>query len=211
MEMSPARQRVLFAVIVVVLAALGYSLVLPSLRHHAATAAPASSPTPSPSISTSNAAAPTVTTVPVATPSSVANIYNWLPFTQADLADAAALTVRFCVKYETYTYTEKAAGYIAAMKGLITSELASTLQEGYSAPGVAALRTGQKQLSSGTASIMSLRAFGQTSMTFVVTVGQHLVSTRGTTSATTPFAVTITGSGDSWQVSDIELASQGNT
>jgi hypothetical protein len=48
-------------------------------------------------------------------------------------------------------------------------------------------------------------------MTFVVSVGQHLVSSRGTTSSTTRFAVTVTGSGDSWQVSDIELASLGNT
>jgi hypothetical protein len=213
MELSPARQRVLFAIIVVALAALGYYLVLPGLRHHTAATAPTPSLTPStsPAPNTSSAAAPTVTVVPLATPSAAANIYNWLPFTPADLADAAALTVRFSVEYETYTYTEKAAGYIAAMNGLITGELASTLQEGYSAPGVAALRTGQKQISSGTASIVSLRAFGQTSMTFVVSVGQHLVSSRGTTSSTTRFAVTVTGSGDSWQVSDIELASLGNT
>src|ERR1700722_4744851 len=211
MELSPARQKKLFVVLVVVLAALGYYVVLPGLHHHAAATAPSPRPTPSASPSTSSAAAPAVTVVPVATPSGAANIYNWLPFTQADLADAAALTVRFCVEYETYAYTEKAAGYTAAMNGLVTSGLASTLQEGYSAPGVAALRTGQKQISSGTASITSLRAFGQTSMTFVVSVGQRLVSTRGTTSSTTPFAVTVTGSGDTWQVSDIELASLGNT
>jgi 3-oxoacyl-ACP reductase-like protein len=212
MELSPARQRVLFAVIVVVLAALGYYLVLPGLRHHAAaTPSPSSTATPSPSTSTSSAAAPAVTAVPVAAPSAAANIYDWLPFTQADLADAAALTVRFCVDYETYTYTESAAGYIGPMSGLTTSELLATLQQGYSAPGVASLRTGQKQISSGTASITSLRAFGQTSMTFVVAVGQHLVSSKGTTSSTTQFAVTVTGSGDSWQVSDIELASLGNT
>ena len=40
---------------------------------------------------------------------------------------------------------------------------------------------------------------------------QHLVSSHGTSNGSTQYAVTLTGSGSSWQVSDIELASAGNS
>jgi hypothetical protein len=139
------------------------------------------------------------------------NIYSWLPFTQQDLADAAAVTVKFGVDYNTYSYTESAAAYVAKMSGLITGELATTLQASYSTPGVATLRTSQKQVSTGTAVVSSLRAFGPSSLTFVITTGQRLVSSRGTTNGSTQYAVTVTGSGSSWQVDDIELASAGNS
>jgi hypothetical protein len=139
------------------------------------------------------------------------NIYSWLPFTQQDLADAAAVTVKFGVDYNTYTYTENAAAYVAKMSGLITGELATTLQASYSTAGVASLRTSQKQVSTGTAVINSLRAFGPSSLTFVITAGQRLVSSHGTTNGSAQYAVTVTGSGSSWQVDDIELAAAGNS
>ena len=59
--------------------------------------------------------------------------------------------------------------------------------------------------------INSLRAFGPSSLTLIVTAGQHLVSSHGTTSGSTQYAVTVTGTGGSWQVSDIELESAGNS
>jgi hypothetical protein len=96
------------------------------------------------------------------------------------------------------------------MGSLITGQLAATLQAAYATPGVAQLRISQKQVSTGTAVIDSLRAFGPSSMTFVVTAGQRLLSARGTTTGSTQYAVTVTGAGRSWQVSDIELASAGN-
>jgi hypothetical protein len=139
------------------------------------------------------------------------NIYSWLPFTQQGLADAASVTVKFCVDYNTFTYTESPAAYVAKMGGLITGSLATTLQTSYSLPGVATLRSNQKQVSTGTAVINSLRAFGPSSLTFIVTTGQRLVSSRGTTNGSTQYAVTVTGSGSSWQVDDIELASAGNS
>jgi hypothetical protein len=139
------------------------------------------------------------------------DIYSWLPFTQQDLASAAAVTVRFTSAYNTFSYTEKPAAYVAAMNGLITGQLATTLEAAYSVPGVARLRTEEKQVSTGTAVISSLRAFGPSSMTFVVTATQHLVTTKGTSNGSTQWAVTVTGSGSSWLVSDIEPKNAGNT
>jgi 3-oxoacyl-ACP reductase-like protein len=211
-ELSSRQRSAVFAVIVIALAALGYYLIVPA-THTGGHAAATLSPTPaSQSAATATAQAPAAAPV---TPSAAAaggvNIYAWLPFTQQDLADAALVAVRFSIDYNTYTYTENAAAYVARMTGLITGELAATLQAGYSTPGVASTRTSQQQVSTGTAAINSLRAFGPSSLTFMVNTAQHLVSSHGTSNGSTQYAVTLTGSGSSWQVSDIELSSAGNS
>ena len=208
MELSPRQRSAVFVVVVIALAALGYYLVVPAVTHgHGHTAA---SPAASPSAAASRSApAPTVTAS--AADANGVNIYAWLPFTPQDLAAASAVAVRFSIDYNTFTYTESAADYVGAMGRLITGQLATTLQAAYQTPGVASLRTSQKQVSTGSAVINSLRAFGPSSMTFVVTAGQRLVTANGTSSGSTQYAVTVTGSGASWQVSDIELESAGNT
>ena len=202
MDLSPAQQKAVFVLVVVVLAALGYWLILPKLSHsggHSAaadsTSPAASAPASATSPGTTQTPASTVTASPTA--AGYVNIYSWLPFTQQALADAASVTDKFCVDYNTFTYTESPAAYVAKMGGLITGSLAATLQASYSTPGVATLRTNQKQVSTGTAVINSLRAFGPSSLTFIVTTGQRLVSSRGTTNGSTQYAVTVTGSGTS--------------
>ena len=219
MDLSPAQQKAVFVLVVVVLAALGYWLILPKLSHSGGHSAAAGSTSPAAS-TLAPASAPAEASVPgtpagtvTASPAAAGNvnIYSWLPFTQQGLADAASVTVKFCVDYNTFTYTESPAAYVAKMSGLITGQLATTLQASYSTAGVAALRTSQKQVSTGTAVINSLRAFGPSSLTFIVTTGQRLVSSKGTTNGSTQYAVTVTGSGSSWQVDDIELASAGNS
>jgi hypothetical protein len=207
-ELSPRQRSAVFVVVVIALAALGYYLVVPAVTHaHGHTAAsPAASAS---AVASESVPAPTVTAA--AADANGVNIYAWLPFTPQDLAAASAVAVRFSIDYNTFTYTESAADYVGAMGGLITGQLATTLQAAYQTPGVASLRTSQKQVSTGSAVINSLRAFGPSSMTFVVTTGQRLVTANGTSNGSTQYAVTVTGSGASWQVSDIELESAGNT
>jgi hypothetical protein len=141
------------------------------------------------------------------------DIYSWLPFTQQGLTAAAAVTEKFVVDYNThtYTYTESADDYVGRMNGLITTQLADTLRGLYSTPGVVKVRTSQKQVSTGTAVINSIRAFGPSSLTFIVTGTQHLATAKGTSSGSSQYAVTLTGSGTSWQVNDIELSSVGQS
>jgi hypothetical protein len=207
-ELSPRQRSAVFVVVVIALAALGYYLVVPAVTHaHGHTAAsPAASAS---AVASESVPAPTVTAS--AADANGVNIYAWLPFTPQDLAAASAVAVRFSIDYNTFTYTESAADYVGAMGGLITGQLATTLQAAYQTPGVASLRTSQKQVSTGSAVINSLRAFGPSSMTFVVTAGQRLVTANGISSGSAQYAVTVTGSGASWQVSDIELESAGNT
>jgi hypothetical protein len=209
-ELSPRQRSAVFALIVVALAALGYYLVVPAVTHSHPRAATSSAATPAATpAATSAVPAPTVTAS--AADAGGVNIYAWLPFTQQNLATAASVAVRFSVDYNTFTYTESAASYVGAMGGLITGQLATTLQAAYEIPGVAKLRTSQKQVSTGTAAISSLRAFGPSSLTFIVTAGQRLATASGTSSGSTQYAVTVTGSGGSWKVSDIELESAGNS
>jgi hypothetical protein len=213
-DLSPRQRSAVFAGIVIVLAALGYYLVVPAVTHSHAPAAAASSSAPatgSPSATAPDSAgAPAPTVTASAADAGGVNIYAWLPFTQQDLSAAAAVAARFSVDYNTFTYTESAADYVGAMGDLITGQLATTLQAAYQTPGVASLRKSQKQVSTGTAVINSLRAFGPASMTFIVTAGQRLATSNGTSNGSTHYAVTVTGSGRSWQVSDIELESAGN-
>jgi len=209
-ELSPRQRTAVFIAVVVALAALGYYLVVPAVTHsHGSAQNAASTPASTPSATEqTQTAAPTIQASAAA--AGGPDIYAWLPFTQQNLAAAASVAVRFSVDYNTFTYTESATDYTGAMGGLVTSQLAGTLRGVYQTPGVAKLRTSQKQVSTGTAVISSLRAFGPSSLTFIVTAGQRLATSDGTSTASTQYAVTVTGSGSSWQVSDIELQSAGN-
>jgi len=221
MEPSSGQQRLLFVVVVLVLAGLGVYLI--SARTHNGTAAtPPASPTatsPAPPATQAPATSP-ASQAPATTPASVpasapsgsgkADIYQWLPFSQQDLTEAARTTVAFAADYDTYSYTETAAAYAGKMATLVTGELAATLKNAYATPGVAAQRTAQKQVSTGSGGIASIRSFGSGSITFVVNIAQQLATTQGTSTKTTQYAVTVVSAAGGWQVNDIELAGAGN-
>ena len=212
MDLSPGQQKAVFALVVVVLAALGYWLIVPRVSHSRAQAQPSPNPSATESVPSPPASAPTaVPTTPASASAGGVDIYSWLPFTQQGLAAAAAVTQKFLVDYNTYSYRESAAAFVGRMNGLITTQLASTLRGLYSQQGVAKVRSDQRQVSTGTAAISSLRAFGPSSLTFVATGTQHLTTSKGSSSASAQYAITVTGSGTSWQVDNIELASVGQS
>jgi hypothetical protein len=137
------------------------------------------------------------------------NIYRWLPFTESQLAKAASVVTQFGADYGTFSYHETTAEYTGRMQDLITSQLAQVIGRAYATAGVAKIRTRQKQVSAGSAVIDSLRAFGSSSLTFLVTIHQKITGTNRS-QPSTQYAVTVTGSNGGWQVNDIELASSGN-
>jgi len=203
MELSSGQQRLLFVLVVLGLAGLGVWLV--GTRHGTS-----ASPPPKPTVS----AAP-VTTTPVAAPATTngsggVDIYQWLPFSQQDLTAASRATVAFAGDWETWSYTESAPAYAAKMSGLVTSELSATLENDYATPGVAGLRTTQKQVSASSGGIASISTFGSGTITFVVNITQQLSTTSGTTHTTKQYTVTVVSGPDGWQVNDIELAGVGN-
>ena len=211
MDLNAGQRKTVFGLIVVVLAGLGVYMFVPgahggqtsgSPRPAARTPAPQATSLATPAVSPSPATA--------ATPSAP-DIYQWLPFTQAQLGSAATVVTQFGDTYGTWSYSQNATSYVATMRDLITSELADVIAQGYSVPGVAGQRTSKKQVSTGSAVINSLRAFGTSSITFVVTITEQVTDNAGRSLNSTQYAITVVGVGSSWQVNDIELASAGNS
>lgn len=202
MEFSPAARRLIFGLIVCALAGLGAYLIGPaahgassSTRHSGTVGKPAAAGRSA----AANAAVP-----------GKADIYQWLPFTPAGLNAAASVVVKFGDAYGSYAYTQNATAYVAPIVPIAAPQLVSQIAAAYSVPGVAATRLSAKQVAVGTATIGSIRAFGPSSITFLVQVSQQLTDTAGRRQQSTVYAVTVTGSGTSWQVTDVELATAGN-
>jgi hypothetical protein len=227
MELSPGRQRLLFVVVVIALVALGIFVIRG--RSDGNSAAPPANPTPPASAPATSGAAtgsPAATSSPPASspPASstatggATNIYQWLPFTESDLSTAAKTTVAFANVYANTSYTETKAAYAAKLAGLTTSQEAATLVSDFESPELAATRTADKQVATGTPTIVSISSFGpeppeppgSPSITFAVTIAQKLASTTGTITSTPEYTITIVSTATGWQVENIQLASLGN-
>src|SRR5215471_21523688 len=165
MDASPATRRVAFAVVVCAFAALGAYVLGPLAHRGGAPGAKA------PTVSAGRTPAPARSSP---SPGSPASIYQWLPFTQAGLTVAAEMVVRFGDAYGTYSYTEDGAAYVAPLQSVASAPLVGQIEAAYAAPGVAATRQGEKQVSVGTTTIGSIRAFGPGSLTFVALVTQQI-------------------------------------
>jgi hypothetical protein len=208
MELTQGQRRLAFVVTVLVLAGLGAFLLRPGTHASRPPAAASSPPRTPPSTASGVTAVASPSAGPV--PTGSVDIYRWLPFSQSALATAAGVTQQFGADYGTFSYTDSASAYVRRMQGLVTGQLSATLARGYATPGVASQRTQQKQVSSGSAVINSLRAFGGSSLTFVVTIKQAMSTSQGRSQTSGRYAITVSGSGTTWQVNDIELSTVGN-
>jgi hypothetical protein len=216
MELTPGRQRLVFVLIVVALAGLGVYLIRAN-----ESGTPAAAPSPSASTVAPPASATTPgippSSLPTPTPVSTAGgaeIYQWLPFTPADLTAAAQATASFAKDYVTWSYTESGSAYGATMQNLVTAEYLPVIEEGYETPGVAQQRTADKQVSTGSGTIDQITSFGAnpTTISFLVTINQQVTSTQQpTTASPQQYTVTVVSSGGTWQVNNMELLSQGNS
>ncbi len=198
-----------FGVVVLGLVALGAYLLYPAAHRptRAGDRPRAAESSSSPAAPFGSSSRPPAGTATTAGP----DIYQWLPFSQAGLGAAASVTVRFGDAYGTSSYAQSAAAYAARLRPLASAQLVGQIEAAYSAPGVASARTSSRQVSSARTVIDEIRAFGPTSLTFVVQVTQRVTDVRGSSLQTTSYAVTVTGDDTSWQVSDIEPAAAGNS
>jgi len=211
MDLTRTQRVLAFLGIVVVLGGTGAYLLISGRGHHAAATPSASASATTRGPVTPPPSAPSTPAGPSASTGPAPNIYQWLPFSQADLGPAARVTEEFGAAYDTYSYRESAAAYAASLRGLATSELATILARAYSTPGVASQRSQQRQVSSGRTAITSLRTFGASSLTFVATIYQTLHTTQGTGQQNAQWAITVANNGGTWLVNDIEPASAGNS
>jgi hypothetical protein len=220
MELTTGQQRLLFVFVVLALAGLGFYLIGGRGSGGTPAAAPSGSATatPAPTATPTGAgvAATSVppATVPAATPVSTAGgaeIYQWLPFTPADLAAAAQTTQEFATDYATWSYTEDTTAYAAKLTSLVTPREMPILESAYDTPGVAAQRKADKQVSKGSGTIDSIHAFATGTITFYVTISQQMTSTQPANTQSSQYAVTVVSLGGGWQVDGFELSSLGNS
>lgn len=224
MDATSFTRRAAFAFIVCALAALG-AWMLGSPARHGGTGrrAPAAVASPRPTdrgpggvpVTSPAVVAPTGPATPAAaTTPGQPGIYSWLPFSPAGLDAAATTAVRFARAYGTYSAAETGPAYAASLQPLAEADLVAELEAAYEAPGVAADRRAGRQSVTATAVISAIRALGPGSLTFVVQLTTQRLSGaagQGTQDAVTSYAVTVSGSGLTWLVSDIEPAAAGNS
>ncbi len=213
MEITPLQRRITFGLIVFVLVGLGAYLIGP-VAHGSGTAAPARSAPRSTPAASAPAPSPAPSPAPPAAEpgsSGAPDIYQWLPFTQAGLAAAAARARQFGTAYATYSYTETPAAYAASLAPFASAQLVAQVKAAYALPGVVAARTSARQVATASSVIQSLRAFGPSSLTFVVQITQDVSTASGRKQQATSYAITLTGGGPTWQVTYIELQNVGNS
>jgi hypothetical protein len=217
MELSPGQRRLLFVVVVIVLVGLGFFLI-DGRSHGTTSASSATTPTPSATASaTASASSAAATATPPATEPSAApsanatggaNIYQWLPFTQADLTAAAKNTLEFATDYVTWNSKESTTAYGAKMASLVTAQEDATLEDDFST----AARAAGNAVSTGSGTIDSISSFGSNpaSITFSVAIAQQVVPATGTPASPGQYSITLVSAGTGWQVNNIELSSLGN-
>jgi hypothetical protein len=197
MDLTDRQRKLLFAGLVVVLAAAGVFLTIGgggSDRHARAS----NSSTPSSAPAVPPASAPPVS-APPASPGSY-DIFSLLPFSQKDFNAAADVARRFTIAYGTYRFDEDPKTYVAAMQGLVTPDLANQLQQGASAPAVLQQRQRDQEVSTSDATLNSIRDIAKDQLIFLVTGTQHITKGGKTTDTSQQYAVTTTRSGGGWVV-----------
>jgi hypothetical protein len=195
MNLTDRQRKLVFAGLVVVLAAAGIFLTIGgggNGRHAGASHA-------SPSATTAPPVSAPPVTGPPPSPGSY-DIYSLLPFTQKDFTTAADVARRFVAAYGTYRYDEDPKAYLSRMQSLVTPDLAAQLQQGAAAPGELAQRQQDQEVSTCDATLNSIRDMGKDQLIFVATGNQHITKGGKTSDTGQQYAVTVTRSGGGWVV-----------
>jgi hypothetical protein len=208
MDLSDIQRKLLFAGLVVVLAAAGIFL---TISKHGNGGHTSHRSTPAAIASTQPPVVPTPTAVASPATPGQFDIYHLLPFTQQDFAAANNLAQQFMAAYGTYRYDQDPKTYAAGLANMTTAQLGAQLAQGASAPGLIQQRQKSQEVSVGTAIVMSIRDIQKDSIVFVVSEGQHITSTGKAANTSAEYAVTVQKAGGGWVVYAFEPASQGNS
>jgi len=123
-----------------------------------------------------------------------------LPFSQKDFTTAADVARRFTIAYGTYRYDEDPKAYVDRMRGMVTQDLASQLDQDAAAPGVLAQRKQDQEVSTSDATLDSLRDMARDQLIFLATGKQQITKGGKTSETSQQYAVTMTRSGGGWVV-----------
>jgi hypothetical protein len=198
MDLTDRQRKLLFAGLVVVLAAAGVFLTISSGSHRHAGAGRANTPTATPTVPQAGVTAPPVTGPPPS-PGSY-DIYSLLPFTQKDFTTAADTARRFTAAYGTYRFDEDPSAWVTRLRTMVVPDLATQLQQGAATPGVQPQRKQDQEVSTSDATLDSIRDIGKDQLIFLVTGRQHITKGGKASDTSQQYAVTMTRSGGGWVV-----------
>jgi hypothetical protein len=133
-----------------------------------------------------------------------------LPIPPARLQAAAALAARFTAAWDSWSWRQSPAAWLAVLRPMAAGPLYPALAQAAGTPGVLAQRTAARQTAAAITSKVQIRDLTPGSVTVTVTIRQVITGRTGTSHATASYAVTLTPHGSGWAVWDIEPASAGN-
>jgi len=151
---------------------------------------------------------------PAATPASspaATPLASILPFSPARLQAEVALASRFTAAWDSWSWRQSPAAWLAALTPMAAAELDPALAQAAGTPSVLAQREAARQSATAAVASATISDLTPGSVTVAVTVRQVTTSESGTSQVTASYAVTLTPAGSGWSVWDIEPAGAGNS
>jgi hypothetical protein len=147
-----------------------------------------------------------------AQPSSAAPpLASLLPFPPVRLQAAASLAGRFTAAWDSWSWKQPPAVWLAALQPVAAASLEPALAQAAGDRGVLARRAASRQAAVATVTALAIRDLTPGSVTVTATAAQVITSSSGTSRSTAAWAVTLTPAGSGWLVWDIEPAGAGNS
>ena len=144
---------------------------------------------------------------PAATPP----LASLLPFSPARLQAAASLAGRFTAAWDSWSWQQAPAAWLARLQPMAAASLEAALAQAAGDRGVLARRAAARQNARATVTALAIRDLTPGSATVTVTAAQVITGSSGTSRTSASWAVTLTPAGSGWLVQDIEPASAGNS
>jgi hypothetical protein len=134
-----------------------------------------------------------------------------LPFPPARLQAAASLAGRFTAAWDSWSWQQPPAAWLARLQPMAAASLEPALAQAAGDRSVLAQRTAARQTARATVTALAIRDLTPGSVTVTATVTQVITGSSGTSRSSAGWAVTLTPAGSGWLVWDIEPAGAGNT
>ena len=164
----------------------------------------------SPAAPASTTARPAATDSPQPSAAAVP-LASLLPFPPARLQAAADLAGRFTAAWDSWSWQQPPAAWLAALQPMAAASLEPALAQAAGDRGVLAQRAAGRESARAAVTALQVRDLTPGSVTVTVTVTQVITGSSGTSRSSAAYAVTLTPDGASWSVWDIEPAAAGNS
>ena len=154
---------------------------------------------------------PAATASPQPTAAAAGALASLLPFPPARLQAAASLAGRFTAAWDSWSWQQPPAAWLARLRPMTAASLEPALAQAAGDRGVLTQRTAARQTARATVTALQVRDLTPASVTVTVTAVQVITSSSGTSRSSAGWAVTLAPEGSGWLVWDIEPAGAGNS